>query len=48
LTRGNHQVGTIKKGLAPAQGQRDHHVVTGCRLLILIAAPFSSRLSRYI
>jgi hypothetical protein len=36
-----------QKGLAPAQAQRDHHVVTGCRLLILIAAPFSSRLSRY-
>jgi hypothetical protein len=29
------------------RGVTDHHVVPGCRLLILIAAPFSSRLSRY-
>jgi hypothetical protein len=36
-----------QKGLARAEAQHDHQCRLACRRLILIVAPFSSRLSRY-
>jgi hypothetical protein len=45
LTRGNHQVGTLKKGLL--RPRPSAIIMLSPAAGFLIAAPFSSRLSRY-